>query len=59
MAMDGAEMKVTAVIRGMIGAVIGTIASASVFYMMYEELLAMDGKYAQMWKVQAGAYIAV
>ncbi|MBQ6090361.1 MAG: ABC transporter ATP-binding protein [Lachnospiraceae bacterium] len=25
----------------------------------HEELLAMDGKYAQMWKVQAGAYIAV
>ena len=25
----------------------------------HEELLAMNGKYAQMWKVQAGAYIAV
>ncbi|MCR4642808.1 MAG: ABC transporter ATP-binding protein/permease [Lachnospiraceae bacterium] len=25
----------------------------------HEELLSMDGKYAQMWKVQAGAYIAV
>ena len=36
MAMDGAEQKITAVIRGMIGAVIGTAASASVFYMMYE-----------------------
>ena len=36
MAMDGAEMKITAVVRGMIGAVIGTAASASVFYMMYE-----------------------
>ena len=36
MAMDGAEQKITAVIRGMIGAVIGTAASVSVFYMMYE-----------------------
>lgn len=25
----------------------------------HEELLARDGKYAQMWKLQAGAYIAV
>lgn len=25
----------------------------------HEELLGQDGKYAQMWKVQAGAYIAV
>ncbi|MBP5608362.1 MAG: ABC transporter ATP-binding protein, partial [Lachnospiraceae bacterium] len=25
----------------------------------HEELLSMNGKYAQMWKVQAGAYIAV
>ena len=25
----------------------------------HDELLAMDGKYARMWKVQAGAYIAV
>ncbi len=25
----------------------------------HEELLAMDGKYAQMWRVQAGAYIEV
>jgi len=25
----------------------------------HEELLSQDGKYAQMWKVQAGAYIAV
>ena len=25
----------------------------------HEELLSKDGKYAQMWKVQAGAYIAV
>ena len=36
MAMDGAEQKITAVIRGMIGAVIGAAASVSVFYMMYE-----------------------
>ncbi|MCR5477700.1 MAG: ABC transporter ATP-binding protein/permease [Lachnospiraceae bacterium] len=36
MAMDGAEEKIAAVIRGMIGAVIGTAASVSVFYMMYE-----------------------
>jgi len=25
----------------------------------HEELLSKNGKYAQMWKVQAGAYIAV
>ena len=25
----------------------------------HEELLQQNGKYAQMWKVQAGAYIAV
>ena len=36
MAMDGAEVKIAAVIRGMIGAVIGAVASVSVFYMMYE-----------------------
>ena len=36
MAMDGAELKITAVIKGMIGAVIGAAASVSVFYMMYE-----------------------
>ena len=36
MAMDGAEQKITAVIGGMIGAVIGIAASVSVFYMMYE-----------------------
>ncbi|MCR5209939.1 MAG: ABC transporter ATP-binding protein/permease [Lachnospiraceae bacterium] len=36
MAMDGAEVKIVAVIKGMIGAVIGTVASASVFYMMYD-----------------------
>jgi ATP-binding cassette subfamily B protein len=34
--MDGAEQKITAVIRGMIGSVIGAAASVSVFYMMYE-----------------------
>ncbi|MCR5331059.1 MAG: ABC transporter ATP-binding protein/permease [Lachnospiraceae bacterium] len=36
MAMDGADEKITAIIRGMIGAVIGAAASVSVFYMMYE-----------------------
>ena len=36
MAMDGAEQKVVAVIKGMIGAVIGAVASVSVFYMMYD-----------------------
>ena len=36
MAMDGAEQKIASVIRGMIGAIIGTAASVSVFYMMYE-----------------------
>ncbi|MCR5310696.1 MAG: ABC transporter ATP-binding protein, partial [Lachnospiraceae bacterium] len=36
MAMDGAEEKISAIIRGLIGAIIGTAASASVFYMMYE-----------------------
>ena len=36
MAIDGAEQKITAVIRGLIGAVIGAAASVSVFYMMYE-----------------------
>ena len=25
----------------------------------HDELLGLNGKYAQMWKVQAGAYIAV
>lgn len=36
MAIDGAEQKITAVIRGLIGAIIGAAASISVFYMMYE-----------------------
>ncbi|OQA25754.1 MAG: Lipid A export ATP-binding/permease protein MsbA [Firmicutes bacterium ADurb.Bin354] len=36
MAMDGAEEKIVAVIRGMIGATVGIVASVSVFYMMYE-----------------------
>jgi len=36
MAMDGAEEKITAVIRGVLGAAIGTVASAVVFYFMYE-----------------------
>ena len=36
MAIDGAEQKITAVIRGLIGAISGAAASISVFYMMYE-----------------------
>ncbi|MBR1649808.1 MAG: ABC transporter ATP-binding protein [Lachnospiraceae bacterium] len=36
MAIDGAEEKVSAIIRGLIGALIGTAASVSVFYMMYK-----------------------
>ncbi len=36
MAIDKAEEKIVAVIRGMIGALVGTVASASVFYLMYE-----------------------
>lgn len=36
MAMDGAEMKIRAVVSSMIGAVIGAAASVSVFYMMYD-----------------------
>ncbi len=36
MAMDGAEEKITAIIRGMLGAGIGAIAAVIVFYLMYE-----------------------
>lgn len=35
-AMDGAEEKVTAIIRGLIGAVVGSVAAVIVFYLMYE-----------------------
>ncbi len=36
MAMDGAEEKVTAVIRALFGSVIGSFAAVYVFYLMYE-----------------------
>lgn len=36
MAMDGAEEKITAVIRGILGAVIGAVASGFVFYLMFQ-----------------------
>ncbi len=36
MAMDGAEEKITAVIRGTLGAGIGAVASVIVFWLMYE-----------------------
>lgn len=36
MAMDGAEEKITAIIRGILGAVIGAVAAVIVFYLMYE-----------------------
>lgn len=36
MAMDGAEEKITAIIRGILGAVIGAVAAVVVFYLMYE-----------------------
>ncbi len=36
MAMDGAEEKVTAVIRGILGTVIGSAAAVVVFYLMFE-----------------------
>lgn len=36
MAMDGAEEKITAIIRGILGTVIGAVSSAIVFGMMYE-----------------------
>ena len=35
-AMDGAEEKVTAVIDGIFGSVIGALAASAVFYLMYE-----------------------
>jgi ATP-binding cassette subfamily B protein len=36
MAMDGAEAKITAVIRGVFGALVGSAAAAVVFYLMFE-----------------------
>ena len=36
MAMDGAEAKITAVIRGVFGALVGTAAAVVVFYLMFE-----------------------
>ncbi len=35
-AMDGAEEKVTAIIRGLIGTVVGSVSAVIVFYLMYE-----------------------
>ncbi len=36
MAMDGAEEKITAIIRGILGSTIGAVAAGVVFYLMYE-----------------------
>ncbi|MBO4882302.1 MAG: ABC transporter ATP-binding protein [Lachnospiraceae bacterium] len=36
MAMDGAEAKITAVLRGVFGALVGTVAAVVVFYLMFE-----------------------
>lgn len=36
MAMDGAEEKVTAIIRGILGTVIGSVSAVVVFWMMYD-----------------------
>jgi len=36
MAMDGAEEKITAIIRGILGAAIGAVAAVIVFYLMFE-----------------------
>lgn len=36
MAMDGAEEKITAIIRGILGTVIGSVAAVAVFYLMYD-----------------------
>jgi len=36
MAMDGAEAKITAVIRGVFGALVGSVAAVVVFYLMFE-----------------------
>jgi ATP-binding cassette subfamily B protein len=36
MAMDGAEQKISAVIRGILGAVIGAVAAVVVFYLMFQ-----------------------
>ncbi|MBR5408055.1 MAG: ABC transporter ATP-binding protein [Lachnospiraceae bacterium] len=36
MAMDGAEEKITAIIRGILGSTVGAVAVVIVFYLMYE-----------------------
>ncbi|MBR4719730.1 MAG: ABC transporter ATP-binding protein [Lachnospiraceae bacterium] len=36
MAMDGAEEKITAIVRGILGASIGMVASVTVFWLMFE-----------------------
>ena len=36
MAMDGAEAKITAVLRGVFGALVGAVAAVVVFYLMFE-----------------------
>ena len=36
MAMDGAEEKITAIIRGIMSACVGAVAATSVFFLMYE-----------------------
>ena len=36
MAMDGAEAKITAVLRGVFGALVGSVAAVVVFYLMFE-----------------------
>lgn len=36
MAMDGSEEKITAIIRGILGTVIGSVAAVVVFYFMYD-----------------------
>lgn len=36
MAMDGAEEKITAIIRGVLGVIIGSVATGCVFYLMFD-----------------------